>query len=216
MLGVKNRKGQTGGLVQSVVLGIAGLIVTVIIAFIIISTLNGAGLLQDTRVTHTITNESELNAGTGTSVFLNGTGYETIAAQNTQYASGTFSIVRAWASTDPRHSATTIATEDDQRGWNYSIGTGNFTFDKDGVITNASNFNTTILSNLSITYTWQNLTNEEISTNSLSGNFSQGIDNVSSNISTVLLIVAIVLILAVMVVLVAAWRRMNFDSGGQL
>jgi len=39
------KKGQTGGLVTGLIFGIAALVIGVIIAFVIVSTLNGAGLL---------------------------------------------------------------------------------------------------------------------------------------------------------------------------
>lgn len=41
-----NKKGQTGGLVSSLVFGIAGLVIGTVIAFIIVGTLLGAGLLN--------------------------------------------------------------------------------------------------------------------------------------------------------------------------
>ena len=40
-----NRKGQTGGLVTGLIFGVAALVIGVIIAFIIVSTLNNASLL---------------------------------------------------------------------------------------------------------------------------------------------------------------------------
>ena len=40
-----NRKGQTGGLITGLVFGVASLVIGVIIAFVIVSTLTGAGLL---------------------------------------------------------------------------------------------------------------------------------------------------------------------------
>ena len=41
----KNKKGQTGGLITGLVFGVASLVIGVIIAFVIVSTLTGAGLL---------------------------------------------------------------------------------------------------------------------------------------------------------------------------
>ena len=41
----KNSKGQTGGLITGLVFGVASLVIGVIIAFVIVSTLTGAGLL---------------------------------------------------------------------------------------------------------------------------------------------------------------------------
>ena len=40
-----NKRGQTGGLVTGLVMAVAGLVIAVIIAFVIVSTLNSAGLL---------------------------------------------------------------------------------------------------------------------------------------------------------------------------
>ena len=40
-----SKKGQTGGLITSLVFGVASLVIGVIIAFVIVSTLTGAGLL---------------------------------------------------------------------------------------------------------------------------------------------------------------------------
>ena len=43
-----NKKAQTGGLITGLVFGIASLVIGVIIAFVIVSTLTGAGLLTGT------------------------------------------------------------------------------------------------------------------------------------------------------------------------
>jgi len=100
-----NKKAQTGGLITGLIFGVASLVIGVIIAFVIVSTLNGAGLLT--------TSSAEQN-----------------------------------------------------------------------------------------------------STDALVGNFTSGVDNVSSKIPTVLLVAAIVLILGVMVLLVATWQRMRIGGGG--
>lgn len=51
-----NKKGQTGGLVTGLIFGIASLVIGVIVAFVIVSTLNNASLLT--------ANSSEANATT--------------------------------------------------------------------------------------------------------------------------------------------------------
>jgi len=56
-----NRKGQTGGLITSLIFGVAALVIGVIIAFVIVSTLNGAGLLtadsaEETSSTNLVAN----------------------------------------------------------------------------------------------------------------------------------------------------------------
>ncbi len=104
MLKLKDKKGQTGGLITGLVFGIASLVIGVIIAFVIVSTLTGADLL----------------------------------------------------------------TADSA---------------------------------------------EDKATDNLAGNFSEGIDNVSDKIPTVLLVAAIVLILGVLVLLVGTWQRMRIGGG---
>lgn len=47
MLMIKEKKGQTGGLVTGLIFGVATLVIGVIIAFVITSTISDAGLLTD-------------------------------------------------------------------------------------------------------------------------------------------------------------------------
>jgi len=55
---------------------------------------------------------------------------------------------------------------------------------------------------------------EDLTVGNLTGNFTEGIDNVASKIPTVLLVAAIVLILGVMVLLIGTWQRMRICGGG--
>jgi hypothetical protein len=54
---------------------------------------------------------------------------------------------------------------------------------------------------------------EDTATDSLVGNFTEGVDNVSSKVPTVLLVAAIVLILGVLAILVGVWQRMRLGGG---
>ena len=54
---------------------------------------------------------------------------------------------------------------------------------------------------------------EANATDRLIGNFSDGVDNVSGKIPTVLLVAAIVLILGVLALLVGVWQRMRLGGG---
>lgn len=54
---------------------------------------------------------------------------------------------------------------------------------------------------------------EANSTSRLIGNFTTGVDNVSSKIPTALLVAAIVLILAILGVLVGVWAKMRMGTG---
>jgi len=54
---------------------------------------------------------------------------------------------------------------------------------------------------------------EERATDDLSANFTEGVNNVSDKIPTVLLVAAIVLILGVLAILVGVWQRMRMGGG---
>jgi len=57
---------------------------------------------------------------------------------------------------------------------------------------------------------------EANATDRMVGNFTTGIDSVSSKIPTVLLVAAIVLILGVLAVLVGVWQKMRMGGGGTI
>jgi len=57
-------------------------------------------------------------------------------------------------------------------------------------------------------------TAEDNATERLIGNFTEGVDNVSGKIPTVLLVAAIVLILGVLALLVGVWAKMRMGGGG--
>ena len=185
-----NNRGQTGGLITALVFGIASLIIGVIIAFVIVSTLTDANLLTSTRTTNSVVNES--------GGYINETGYTLPSVSSTDYVPGSFAI-----------SVAHNVSED--------VGTvilaGNFTVSDDGVVTNASE---TVWTDVNFTYTNTIYSAEELSTERLSGNFTAGVDNVSGKIPTVLLVAAIVLILGVLAILVGVWQRMRMGGGEQL
>lgn len=88
---------------------------------------------------------------------------------------------------------------------------GNWTFtDTTGVITNAT---TKTWSKVNITYTYIRPTTEEITTNSLSGNFTGGLDNVSTKLPTIFLIAIIVLLLGVLVLLIIQAKKNGLMGG---
>ena len=57
---------------------------------------------------------------------------------------------------------------------------------------------------------------EDNATDNLAANFTEGVDNVSDKIPTVLLVAAIVLILSVLAILVGVWQRMRMGGGSTL
>ena len=54
---------------------------------------------------------------------------------------------------------------------------------------------------------------EETAVTSMSQNFTEGVDNISEQIPTILLVAAIVLILGVLAILVGVWQRMRVGGG---
>jgi len=177
------KKGQTAGLITSLVFGIASLVIGVIIAFVIVSTLSGAGLLESSRSTGTVTDETD--------GFINSTTYQ-IAGLDTNFIPGTISIV-AKNFTD----GTTIPA-------------ANYTLSSTGVLTNAT---IVVYTNVTLDYSFSIYSAEELSGDALSANFTRGVDNVSAKIPTVLLVAAIVLILSVLAILVGVWQKMRIGGG---
>lgn len=182
-----NNKGQTGGLIIGLIFGIASLVIGVVIAFVIVSTLTGADLLTSTRTTNSVVNES--------GAYINATGY-TLAGASGNYVPGSFSITTVHNNTDA-----------------LVITSGNYTVSSAGVVTNAS---ATTWADVNITYTNTVQSTEEVSADKLDTNFTEGVDNISGKIPTVLLIAAIVLILAVLAILVGVWQRMRMGEGATL
>ena len=177
-----NRKGQTGGLITGLIFGIASLVIGVIIAFTITSTLSSSNLLTAGRTTQTVNNESG---------WVNSTGYTLTGASN-DYVYGSFSITILLNATD-----------------NSTIDVGNASVTSDGIVYNAS---ATEINDALITYTYSLKSSEELSTEHLSTNFTKGIENVSSKIPTILLVAAIVLIIGVLAILVGVWQRMRMGG----
>ena len=180
-----NKKGQSVGLVTGLVFGVATLVIAVIIAFVITSTLSDANLLNAGRETITTNNE----AG-----FINETTYTLDGASDARAVSGSYAITGAVNNTD-----------------NETILAANYTVSDSGIV---SNLTVTIYQDVNFNYTYTQKTNEEFTTDSLTANLSEGVDNVSSKIPTVLLIAAIVLILGVMMLLIVTWQRMRVGGGG--
>jgi len=185
----KNKKGQTGGLITGLIFGVASLVIAAIIAFVIVSTLTDGELLTSGRTTHTVINESGR---------INSTGYTlggVTKGANVSYVPGSFSIILAINGTNPGQ----------------KIASGNYSVSDDGYVLNASAKN---WPKANITYTYSIKSTEERSSEALSANFTEGVDNISSKIPTVLLVAAIVLILGVLAILVGVWQRMRMGQEG--
>ena len=190
------KKSQTGGLITSLVFGIASLIVAVIIALLIVSSINSADLLSSSEVTTTVTNETNTS---GYFSFVNRTGYTLAGASVRNHA---YVITSLWA---------------EQNGlYNVSLAVANATVSSVGVVTNTTGaiWNATLMDNVSISYTYRTFTDANITAGEMTGNLTDGIGNISEKIPTVLLIASIILIMAILVLLVGAWQRMGIGRGG--
>jgi len=183
MLNLKSKKGQSTALISGLIFGIASLIIVVMISFVIVSTLTDTDLLSEGRVTTTVTNESCSINSTGDTL-------DYYSADNAVLSS--FSILSVMNTTSGA-----------------TVGSGNYTLTS-GVITNATAVN---YNDANVTYSYDTYTNTEISSDSMSANFTEGIDNVSSKLPTVLLVAAIVLILGILALLLGVWHKMRMGGG---
>ncbi len=188
-----SKKGQV---VSNVVAGIGALIILVIIVFVIVSTLNSADLLG-VQETATIQVDNE------TVAWLNVSNY-TLAVNNDSLKDHT--IIRAWNLTGAQ-----------------IVPSGYHQLDGLIVFTNGTDYpqNATTASNqINITYTYVYVfgakSSTQNATDNLILNFTEGIDEVSKKIPTILLIVAVVFLFGALVLLVQQSRRMGIGSGSSL
>lgn len=182
-----------GQVTTQLISGIAGLIILVIISLVVVITLTGSGLLDASRQTTTVTNE--------TNAWLNTTGYTLDRATSSEkIATGTYTITAIWGNS-PNGNLSCCA-------YNYSIATANSTVNSTGFVTNATAVaNATIYDNVSLTYTFQNQTKAEFTSNKLSANLSGGVDEVAKKVPTLLKIAIIVVLITVLAILVVRARR---------
>ena len=190
----KDRKGQTGGLITGIIFGVASLVIGVIIAFVIVSTLNNAGLLPGATV---ITQSTNLDMG-----WINSTSY----------------VLGGGDVNSTRSSFIIVGVVNGTIGINSTIEVGNFTLD----ITTGSVLNATAVTypnatfNFTFDFTSQEVPSEKKAVDNLVTNFTAGVDQVSSKIPTVLLVAAIVLILGVLAILVLVWQKMRLSGSGSI
>lgn len=187
-----NKKGQTNfGLLVGLVMAVTALIIGIIIALTITSTLSDANLLgsADTQ-TLSVINETD--------GFINITGYQLGTANSSRT---NFAITESWNIT------TTPVL----------ILAANYTVTNGGVVTNSTTLNFADV-NFTYTFTFTNPfgSKEQESVDKLSANFTEGINRIGEKVPTVLLIMAIVVILSVLAILVGVWKRLNIGGQGTL
>jgi len=190
---LKNRKGQ---------MGVASLVIAVIIALVITQTLNDSGLLgAESNASLSVTNETNAwSFGNGTLYLVN------VENSTTQ----TYNVTDVWSTIDGLYNLQANGTFRDR-----------FTISTAGLLDNSSTLgNSSTWDNISISYTYvytfEGLPSEAAAAGNLTANFSEGINRVSEQISTVLLISAIVLIISILAVLVGVWQKMRMTGGGSL
>jgi hypothetical protein len=190
-----NKRGQTlnGGLITGLVFGIASLVIVIIIALVITSTMGDANLLTAGRPSVSVVNESGIG--------INQTGDTLAGSAVTNFVPSSITITTVFNETNG-----TV-------GYPLLVTSANYSVSSTGVITSTTpaDWNFT---NANVSYSYNTYANEELSETALSGNFTVGINNVSGKVPTALLVAAIVLILGVLGILVEVWRRMQL--GGSL
>ena len=170
------------GLVRGLVFGTGALILVTIVVLVVVSTIDNANLLEEGRVTTYVNDE------TGR---VNETAY-TLAGASEHYVSGTFTIVALYDFEN-----------------NVTISLANASTSTVGVVTNATadTYDWAL-----INYTYTTMSNEEVTTDAMTSNYTSGIDNVSGKIPTVLLLGAIVLLFGVLVLLIRQYKQTGFGG----
>lgn len=167
------------GIITGLVVGVGALILAVIVIFVVVSTIDEANLLRETASTTTTT---DLGA------ILNSSATHTLTDWTARGHSWAITLIVNGSTGD-------------------IITTGNYTFDStDGTIVNSTAW---VWDNVNITYTYIGPTNYEDATDAMTGNFTEGVDNVSTKIPTILLIGAVVLLFGVIVLLVRQSQAMG-------
>ena len=171
------------GLVYGLIAGIGALIIVVLVTLVVVSTIDDANLLRATAAA-----TSAIESGG----YINGTGYTLTGFSTLNRDYSITSIVNATNKTRTVNSA-------------------NYTFNSaTGLITNKTGYS---WENVNVTYTYIAPTIYESSTDRMTGNFTSGIDNVSTKIPTILLIGAVVLLFGIIVFLVRQSQAMGIGTG---
>lgn len=201
------KKGQITGLVTGLVIGVASLIVAIIIAFVIVGTLAGSNIIPQT--VYYVVNESQLN---GPLVSANQSGYK-INGSNQLGANG-FIIDAVWSEYN-QSNGSAINVPAGFGGYNVSLAAVNYSLNVNG----SSNLSsgkplTTNFPNVSVSYHYTGDNSQNIVAKNMTSNFSGGVQNISKQIPTILLIAAIILILGVLAVLIVLWQKMRGAGSG--
>ena len=187
---ISNKK---GGIVTGTIWGIGGLILAVILILVVTSTIKNANVIGNDQVnTFTIINESKTFSGAGIMTLAN------TPATQSFYTS--FNATRLMNGTV----GLTLDNKTLVEGVDYQI------FASNGTIGNK----TTQRDGARVTYIWvKTETQSQNVVNNFSSNFTTGIDNVSSKIPTILLIVAVVFLFGALILLFKYAQGMGIGGG---
>ena len=178
---------------MGIVLGIAFLVTSVIIAFVVIS--NVADVHEPLEAANgygNVTNE------TGTAgAWLNDTGYNLSMRGVTGFTSPV--IVRIY----------NLSNNDDT-----DVDVGNSSVTDDGVLTNGTTLSGD-WGNISVSYTYR-FKETTTSVEQIQSNFSTGITNVANKLPTVLLITAVVIVLGILSILWSQYKRMQIGGNAEI
>lgn len=202
---IKNRKGQSG-LVIGIFFGIIAIILTTIVGFTIIQSLNDASILTSVEPTNAFTQTNETFAWVE-----NTTAYtldEAPTGVDGNSSNSGFLLTDVWYDLGGY-------TEQLNASWLDRL---SLTTDT-GLLTNTSSLgNGTAFQNISVSYTYNTITGSlpslTTASNNLSTNLSSGIDEVSKKVPTILKIAIVVLLIGVLVLLTLQARRMGLFEGG--
>ena len=188
-------KGRGGGentmaMVMGWAVGVAGIALLLLIMLILFGNLSGNVGFGDDSTTITVTNETEAH--------INTTGY-TLAVVNGS-TSG-YTLTKIWSN-----------TANQVLEYNFTIELANASTSSVGVVTNLTEFNTTLLSNVSLSYTYAYATPStgKANTDNFISNYTQSVLNTSKQFPAVGTIIGVALLLFILIaLLVFALRRMS-------
>jgi len=193
------RSSKKGQITMQLVMGIAGLVLLLVIALLVVSTILGAGLFERTTGTINITDEGK-GLAIASEINLNGTGYqlgnETFNASRTSYTI---------------HSALNCSA-----AVCAPVGSGNWSINGSGLVTNTSVAGNTSYNNMTYNYSFKYTEPRGAGENAgfnMSDNLLAGVRNVNTKIPTILLIAAIVILFSVLAILVIRAKQSNMGAG---
>ena len=181
---------ESKGLVMGLMMGVAALVITTMIAFVIVQNVATVDDSIATSLSKNIYNDTSSGI-----LGINATSYT--VSKSTESGFAEFTVHELW-------NGTTL------------IAAGNYTVDATaGTVVGSAGrtANYTGITILTYEYTW---TPTEGTGDRMITNFTKGVGNVSKQIPTILLIAAVVLVLGILALLWQQYQKMDIGGGGEL